>query len=74
MTGPKNFLAGQVNAANKSEFLEDNILLHGLKSFGITIDELLEANLKNIDPHANDPVKPRFENQEEFEKHVLQNL
>ena len=70
MTGPKNFLAAQVNAANKSEFLEDNILLHGLKSFGITIDELLAANLKNLDPNAYTPVQPRFATQEEFVESV----
>ena len=56
MTGPKNFLAAAVDSANQSEFLEDNILLHGLKSFGITIDELLAANLDNIDENAYKPI------------------
>ena len=74
MTGPKNFLAAQVNSANKSEFLEDNILLHGLKSFGITIDELLEANLKNLDPNAYKPIEPRFKDQDEFVVNVQKNL
>jgi len=31
MTGPKNSLAAAVNSSAKSEFLEDNILLYGLK-------------------------------------------
>lgn len=74
MTGPKNFLAAQVNSASQSEFLEDNILLHGLKSFGITIDELLAANLKNLDPNAYKPIEPRFKNQEEFITSVQKNL
>ena len=60
MTGPKNFLAAAVDSANQSEFLEDNILLHGLKSFGITIEQLLEANLDNMDESAYREVKPRF--------------
>lgn len=70
MAGPKNTLAAAVNQAAKSEFLEDNILLHGLKSFGITIDELLAANLQNLDPHAYTPVVPRFKTQEEFVANV----
>ncbi len=66
MTGPKNSLAAAINIGDKSEFLEDNILLHGLKSFGITIDQLLAANLVNMDPRAYDPIKKRYANQEEF--------
>ena len=41
ITGPKNSLAVALNSATRNDFLEDNVLLHGLKSFGITIDELL---------------------------------
>ena len=60
MNGPKNSLAASVNAAQKSEYMDDNILLHGLKSFGITIEQLLEANLTNIDQNAYEPVAPKF--------------
>lgn len=38
MTGPKNSLAVAKASGNKNEFLQDNILLHGLKTFGITIE------------------------------------
>lgn len=70
MGGPKNSLAVATNNNGKSEFLEDNMLLHGLKSFGITIDQLLEANLTNLDPRAYDPVEKRYKTQEEFVEKV----
>ena len=56
LTGPKNTLAVALNNTNRNEYLPDNILLHGLKTFGITIEELLEANLRNLIPRAYDGI------------------
>lgn len=59
MTGPKNSLA-VAKGGDASDFLEDSILLHGLQSFGITIEQLLEANLANIEPNAYKPIEKPF--------------
>lgn len=74
MTGPKNSLAVAKTSGNKNEFLQDNILLHGLKTFGITIEELLEANMRNMNPRAFEGINKRFKTQEEFVRHVEENL
>ena len=72
MNGQKNTMA----AANSqpSEFLEDNVLMQGLKSFGITIEQLLEANLVNMEPNAYAPIKKKYKNMDEFVEKVQSHL
>ena len=41
MSGPKNSLAVALTSATRNDFMDENVLLHGLKLFGITLDELL---------------------------------
>jgi len=74
MAGPKNTLSSALLNAEKSEFLQDNVLLQGLKTFGISINQLLEANLANLEPGAYEPVKLRFKDQNEFVEKVTENL
>ena len=69
MAGPKNSLA-VAKGGDVGDYLEDSVLLHGLQSFGITIEQLLEANLANIEPNAYKPIEKPFKDQEAFVEKV----
>ena len=69
MAGPQNSLA-VAKAGESGDYLADSILLHGLQSFGITIEQVLEANLKNIQPDAYKPIEKPFKNQAAFVEKV----
>jgi len=48
--------------------------MQGLKSFGITIEQLLEANLVNMEPNAYAPIKKKYKNMDEFVEKVQSHL
>ena len=67
-SGHAAFIGGSVK--ERGEFLDDSYLLRGLRAFGITYEQLLEANLRHIDHNAYREVPKRYHTEEEFIKRV----
>ena len=72
MSGHSAYLGAQ--SKEKGEYLDDSHLLKGLKTFGLTYKELLDANLKNINMNAYKEVPKRYKTEEEFIKRVEEKL
>ena len=54
--------------------MNDSILLIGLKKANITIKDLIEANLDNLNPNARIPPESSYKNSQEFIQKVQEKL
>jgi len=68
---PKNVQS--FSSAHDSSFLNDSYLLKGLAKAGLTIQELLDANLLNLRPDA-DKIPDFSQNSDEFIQMVKDKL
>ena len=67
-TGSKAFMAGATSA--RGGYAPDSYLLNGLAVHGLTFQQLLDANLRNIDPRAYAPISKPYNTADEFVEKV----